>query len=127
YRSADLRALRYAVTDAETFAAAIGPEMRFQPKALLPKNGEATREPILKEISRITQIAKPDDAVLIFFAGHGLARGERYYLMPNDTEWRRPGADGKRKNSSDQATVDFIGTEILMHSESPRRRGRGEF
>lgn len=86
YRSADLRALRYAVTDAETFAAAIGPEMRFQPKAMLLKNGEATRERILKEIARITREAKPDDAVLIFFAGHGVARGERYYLLPNDAD-----------------------------------------
>jgi WD40 repeat protein/uncharacterized caspase-like protein len=30
------------------------------------------------------QPVEPEDAVFIYFAGHGAARGDRYYLIPND-------------------------------------------
>jgi len=84
YRDPALRSLCFAATDAEAFAAAIGPDMHFIPKPVVLRNQDATRENLLRELAHVANEAKPDDAVLIFFAGHGVASGDRYYLLPHD-------------------------------------------
>jgi uncharacterized caspase-like protein len=35
--------------------------------------------------------AEPEDAVLLFFAGHGLANKDRFYLLPHDLGYSGPG------------------------------------
>ena len=47
---------------------------------------EATRERLASELEWLTQSARPDDRVLIYFAGHGLVRGARAYLLPHDAD-----------------------------------------
>ncbi len=44
---------------------------------------EASKEPALVEMERL-QPAQPEDAVLVYFSGHGLAEAPRFYLVPHD-------------------------------------------
>jgi hypothetical protein len=45
---------------------------------------DATREGILDAIRDYSTQARPEDTFVIFFAGHGVASGQRYYLLPHD-------------------------------------------
>ena len=98
--------LRYAVADAQSFA----DEVRLQQQKLSRyerieiitlKDHEATKENILTVFKRLTgsteelphnapaalrqlKPAQPEDTVLIFYAGHGTAQGQRFYLIPHD-------------------------------------------
>ena len=98
--------LRYAVADAEAFTAeltraqgAVGNYERVQTAIL--RDGEATKANVLAALRRLagqesdaganlpTALAqfgpaRPEDAVFIFFAGHGLAEEPRFYLVPHD-------------------------------------------
>jgi WD40 repeat protein len=47
-------------------------------------DGDATRDRILKTIADVSHRAKPQDALIVFYAGHGVAVGDRYYLLPQD-------------------------------------------
>src|SRR6185436_3257594 len=58
-------------------------------------------------LSKLQQ-AQPEDAVLIFFAGHGAAQGARFYLIPHDL-----GYSGAR----DALTAETVKT-ILSHGVS---------
>ena len=54
------------------------------------------------------QKAEPEDAVVIYFAGHGTARGARFYLVPHDLGYTGP-----------RAGIDADAVEkILAHSVS---------
>ena len=81
--------LKYAVADAEDF----GGEWRAQQAKLQTfagtevvslKDSEATKANILKSLSDLRSKAQPEDAVVIYFAGHGTAQANRFYLIPHD-------------------------------------------
>jgi len=73
-------------------------------------NRDATRRDILDEIAKIAKRAEPEDAVIIYFAGHGTAEGSRFYLIPHDL-----GYTGGR------AAVDAAALEqVMAHSISDR-------
>jgi WD40 repeat protein/uncharacterized caspase-like protein len=98
--------LKYAVADATSFAEEVRAQQiklqeyeRVEVIPLLDK--DATKENILLALKRLSnaqaplsagappalskiQPAQPEDAVLIFFAGHGAAQGARFYLIPHD-------------------------------------------
>src|SRR5262245_34398506 len=98
--------LKYAVADASSFAEEISAQQsrlreyeRVETIPLLDR--EATKANILLALKRLSnaqatlppgapsalskiQPAQPEDAVLIFFAGHGAAQGARFYLIPHD-------------------------------------------
>ena len=81
--------LRYAVADAEDFASALqgvtrqrAPDARVELTVL--RNGEATKAALLKAIAALAAKVQPEDTVMIFFAGHGLAEDKRFYLVPHD-------------------------------------------
>lgn len=79
-------------------------------------NSEATKKNILLALNRLAggddgplpedapavlaraKAAQPEDAVIIYFSGHGMADKERFYLVPHDLGYRGPratlGADG---------------------------------
>jgi hypothetical protein len=121
--------LKYAVADAESFAAEVGREQatlgRFAHVEVVPLlNSQATKENILGALRRLTgvtgapslkaspldkiQPAEPEDAVIIYFAGHGTAQGQRFYLIPHDL-----GYTGER-NALDESGLK----SILAHSIS---------
>lgn len=110
--------LRYAVPDAQLF----GDEMkrqqlgldRFAKIEVVPLyDREATRANVLLALKRLAQrsaealppdapaslralqTAQPEDAVILYFSGHGLAYGSRFYLIPHDL-----GFTGKRNEVS---------------------------
>ena len=81
--------LHYAVADAQAFSA----EFKHQQEILgqyarvevIPlQDKEATKAGILRALEQLSTKAQPEDAVIIYFAGHGTAQGNRFYLIPHD-------------------------------------------
>jgi WD40 repeat protein/uncharacterized caspase-like protein len=122
--------LKYAAADATAFAdevkaqqTKLGEFARVETISLLDK--EATKANLLLALKRLAgdaaglpadapqslsklQKAEPEDTVVIYFAGHGTARGARFYLVPHDL-----GYTGSR------AGIDADAVEkILSHSVS---------
>jgi WD40 repeat protein/uncharacterized caspase-like protein len=122
--------LKYAVADAQSFAAEVTREQtpigRFDHVEVVPLvNEQATKENILAALRRLTgsdsapptlkaglldklKRAEPEDAVIIYFAGHGTAQGQRFYLIPHDLGY-----------TGDRHALDEAGLKsILSHSIS---------
>jgi len=124
--------LRYAVADAQEFGDTV---VRMQTKLgnfsqveMIPLlNQDATRANILAALGRLagkdseTRVtlpavlnrikpAEPEDAVIVYFAGHGTAQKARFYLIPHDLGYDGPldGLDAQGLNS------------LLAHSISDR-------
>lgn len=97
--------LKYAVADAQSF----GDEVRLRQKQVaqfervevVPLiNENATKANILSALNRLAGVpgapslkvgpldglkrAEPEDTVIIYFAGHGTAQAQRFYLIPHD-------------------------------------------
>ncbi len=121
--------LKYAVADAESFAAEVSREQapvgRFAHVEVVPLlDNQATKENILSALKRLAgyagppslkaspldklQPAEPEDAVIIYFAGHGTAQGQRFYLIPHNLGY-----------TGDRNALDESGLQsILAHSIS---------
>jgi uncharacterized caspase-like protein len=98
--------LKYAVADAQSFADEVQRQQqklsRYQHIEVIPlTDQEATKANILLALRRIAgaggevpeaapaalktlKPAQPEDSVIIFYAGHGTAQGQRFYLIPHD-------------------------------------------
>ena len=80
--------LSYAVKDAQSIHAMLINSFNYPPEnTVLLTNDLATKDNILEELSKLTEMAKSNDRVLIFFAGHGQTKqlpdgGELGYLLP---------------------------------------------
>ncbi len=81
--------LTYAVDDAKEF----GDEFRsqqsslnsFQSTEIIPlRDKNATKANILKALADLSAKIQPEDALVVFFAGHGIAKQQRFYLIPHD-------------------------------------------
>jgi len=125
--------LKYAVADAQSFGEAfsraqgkLGNFSRIQLIPLLDqqatranilaaldrlagKGSESTAEPAISVLNAIKP-AEPEDAVIVYFAGHGLAQKSRFYVVPNDL-----GYTGAR-DSLDEAGLNTL----VSHSISDR-------
>jgi len=123
--------LKYAVADANSFAAEIQRQQaqlaRFDHVEVIPLlNEQATKANILAALRRLAgaaaaeaptlkagpldrlKKAEPEDAVIIYFAGHGTAQGQRFYLLPHDLGY-----------TGDRSALDESGLKtILAHSIS---------
>lgn len=121
--------LKYAVADANSFAEEIQRQQkqlgRFANVEIVPLlNDQATKANILAALRRLSgesgaptlkagaldrlKRAEPEDAVVIYFAGHGTAQSQRFYLLPHDLGY--PG---------DRGALDESGLKaILSHSIS---------
>jgi WD40 repeat protein/uncharacterized caspase-like protein len=105
--------LKYAVADAESFSAEwqtqqarLAAYTRTPPVVLT--DAQATKENILKALADLKAKVKPEDALVIYFAGHGTAQLNRFYLIPHDL-----GYEGGRD------AIDEAGLKtILAHSIS---------
>lgn len=88
--------LLYAAKDAQDLEAIFKQSPYFQGQVKIhPLIDEAvTKENILKLKSELMQ-SKPDDAVIVFFAGHGLFDQDlEYYLATHDVDFVNPAARG---------------------------------
>ena len=122
--------LKYAVADATAFGAEVQNAQRqlanYQNIEVAPLlNEQATKANIIRALRRLAgtedastgdtppalaklQRTQPEDAVFIYFAGHGTAQGQRFYLLPHDL-----GYAGERTG------LDAAGLQtILEHSIS---------
>jgi uncharacterized caspase-like protein len=121
--------LKYAVADAQSF----GEEVRLRQKQaaqlerveVIPLlNENATKANILAALKKLAgatgppslkatpldalKPAHPEDTVIIYFAGHGTAQAQRFYLIPHDL-----GYTGQRTKLNEQGLAT-----ILAHSIS---------
>lgn len=85
--------LKYTAKDAKDFAALlVNPDFgRFKPaNVTLLANAEATTNRIRSEIERLSEVAKPEDLVVIYISTHGspreLAKLDINYLITYDTK-----------------------------------------
>ena len=112
--------LRYAVPDARAFAEALGFHQRRigvydDIRVVLLEDREATKASLLGAFARLAGAgsvpapnapaeheklarAEPEDAVFIYFAGHGVARDRHFYLVPHDL-----GYSGRRADADEAA------------------------
>lgn len=132
--------LRFAAADAESVAAALnfseevirkagqsrpvnislsGPPSALAGKTSvhLLKDGEATRGGILGAIRQVSAEAAPTDTVVMFYAGHSLADGDRFYLLPHDA---RVGASSTYISDEDlekaMASLDVAHIALILDS-----------
>ena len=121
--------LKYAVADAQSFGEEVRLRQmqvaRFDRVEVVPLiNENATKANILSALKRLAgaseppslkaspldqlKPAEPEDTVIIYFAGHGTAQAQRFYLIPHDL-----GYTGERTKLNDQGLKT-----ILAHSIS---------
>jgi len=90
YWSGQIDELKYAVSDAKAMASLFKEHYNYYKVEKL-LNNEASKDIILKKLKSYKDILKKEDALLIFFAGHGqTVENESYgrtgYLVPFDAE-----------------------------------------
>lgn len=104
--------LKYAVADAEAF----GGEWRNQQSNLRQfsevevktlTDEQATKAGILNALNELSTKANPEDAVIIYFAGHGMAEASRFYLIPHDL-----GYTGGRNSIDDAGVRNLLARSI---------------
>lgn len=105
--------LNYTVTDAQSFCRALVEHQErvrhfesVQVVSLL--NEQARKADILAALKTFADTTQPEDAVVLYFSGHGKARGDHFYLVPQDL-----GYSGRRDRLSDAGLE-----QILAHSIS---------
>ncbi len=105
--------LKYAVADAQDFSAEWQTQQArlasyTQTPPVVLTDMQATKANILKALADLKAKVKPEDALVIYFAGHGTAQANRFYLIPHDL-----GYEGGRD------AIDEAGLKtILTHSVS---------
>jgi WD40 repeat protein/uncharacterized caspase-like protein len=120
--------LKYAAADARSFAeemqrrqALVGGFERIEVVQLLDQ--DATKANILAAIKRLAgetgpptlkagpldalKRAEPEDTVVIYFAGHGTAQAQRFYLIPHDL-----GYTGERTKLTEQGLSTMLAHSI---------------
>ena len=112
YASSDFN-LRYAAADAQDFAQEIEQQQKklgryAKVEVTSLQDRQATKANLLAALQHLAEVAQPEDAVFIYYAGHGTAAGARFYLIPHDL-----GYAGTR-NDLDEAAVKAV----LAHSVS---------
>ena len=105
--------LKYAVADARDFAAELKRQQaklgNYERVEVISLNDrEATKANILRSLADLSAKIQPEDALVIFFAGHGTAQQNRFYLIPQDL-----GYAGSRTQLNNAGLQ-----RILMHSIS---------
>jgi WD40 repeat protein len=107
--------LRYAVADAQSFGADLKSRQeqlnRFERNVLITlSDSEATKEGIRQSLIRLSGQTQPEDMVVFFYAGHGTAHKNQFFLIPHDLGYK-----------SDRTNLTDSGLQtILAHSISDR-------
>jgi WD40 repeat protein len=105
--------LNYPVKDAQNFGAEVRRQQEltgyYQKVEVIPLLDQGARKAfILSALKTLAEAVQPEDGVIVYFSGHGTARGDRFYLIPSDLGYKGP-----------RRQVDAAGLEtILTHSIS---------
>ena len=117
--------LKYAVADATAFGAEVQHAQQqlanYQNIEVLPLlNEQATKANIIRALRRLAgtedastsdapssienlKATQPEDAVFIYFAGHGTAQGQRFYLLPHDLGY-----------AGERTALDAAGLQMIL-------------
>jgi WD40 repeat protein/uncharacterized caspase-like protein len=111
--------LRYAVADATDFAGELQRQetqlKKYERTEIISlQDARATKTNILAALTSLAARVKPEDAVVVYYAGHGTAQQSQFYLIPHDL-----GYAGSR-NQIDAAALQTI----LAHGISDRELER---
>ncbi len=107
--------LKYAVADATAFGAELKRQQQRLPsyarvEIISLSDRNATKAKITEQFNKLSALAQPEDAVVVYFAGHGTAQQNQFYLIPHDLGYK-----GDRKKLSKEGLQS-----ILEHSISDR-------
>lgn len=107
--------LKYAVADAQDFSAELKRQQELlrryaKVEIVSLSDTEATKANIIQKLAQLATRVQPEDAVIIYFAGHGTAHGKQFYLIPHDLGYK-----GARENLNEAGLQT-----ILAHSISDR-------
>ncbi len=102
------RNLKFAVADAEEFAAETQRQQEYLAKyekveVVKLTDTAATKANALAELTGLAKKVQPEDMVIVYFAGHGLAEAGRFYLIPHDI-----GIGAAADQSNKQAILDAM-------------------
>ncbi len=111
------RNLRFAVADAEEFAAEVARQQeglkRYETVQVARLIDEAaTKANVLSGLAQLSAKIQPEDVVIVYFAGHGLAAGGKFYLIPHDI-----GAAARAEQTGAQVVLDAL---LAAHGISDR-------
>lgn len=111
YSNSDFN-LKYAVADSNAFEDRVTQVLaknRAFEKVIYEslQDGQATKAGILRSLATIAEKVKPEDAVLVFFAGHGVTDQSRFYLIPHDMQY-----SGKRSDLDEARVRQIFATGI---------------
>jgi hypothetical protein len=93
YRDSQISRLKGADNDAKTLAEALTRYAGFPADQVVllatdqPEERQPTRVNILRRLSNLAAVVPNDGLLLVSFAGHGLERAGRAYLLPNDAQY----------------------------------------
>lgn len=87
--------LKFAVADATEFAGELERQeaklKNFARTEIISLHDtEATKPNILKALATLAGRVKPEDAVVVYYAGHGTAQQNQFYLIPHDLGYQGP-------------------------------------
>ncbi|MBC7909568.1 MAG: caspase family protein [Pyrinomonadaceae bacterium] len=107
--------LKYAVADATEFSAEIKKQQaRIQSyertEVIALHNQNATKANLMQKLNSLAGLVRPEDAVVVYFAGHGTAKQNQFFLIPHDLGY---------KGARNQLTKEGLQT-ILEQSISDR-------
>jgi WD40 repeat protein len=110
--------LKYAVADAQRFGEEVARQQRlvgrFADVKIIPlMDRDATKANILAALKRLAG-AEPEDFVVLFFAGHGVTDGPRFYMVPHDL------GDTGRREALDAEAVKNIARHSISDQELER-------
>ena len=124
--------LNFARADAESIADALDPPLPTSlpisiggPPSTSPSkivrrrllDGDATRQGILASIRQMAAFAVPGDSFLFYYAGHSLASGEHFYLIPHDAKLGVPGSYVSEDDlNAALAPLDASHTALILDS-----------
>ena len=107
--------LRFAARDAEQIAALFkqrGPALYGTGKVHVGQllDDQATKENIKGALGKVTTLAKPQDTLVLFLAGHGTMVGSRFYFLPHElvTKSERVEDDVRQQGLPDDELNDWI-------------------
>jgi uncharacterized caspase-like protein len=90
--------LSYCVEDATDLSHNLKKNLPYSDiEATLLLDESATRESILQAVGKLKESSRPEDTVIVTYAGHGMSYGGKFFLIPHDL-----GPEGENRTLADE-------------------------
>ena len=99
--------LEFAGEDAQSISELFQSDLYSTGTRTLLKNEEATQQGIKEAIARLAAVAEPQDAFVLYLAGHGTVVNDTYYFLPQDVQ---TGSDQELEKTA--LSADLLGTML---------------